>query len=348
MNKLEEYKSQNKLNKTNTENNKNFNILKVYRNEKFPSNKFMNIMDVGSRALIIFYIYPLVSWVLSQIITQDIILNIIVLVTNIIMLLCASKAIQKNKKNSTNEFVLGKKEISAVFNLTLLFNTVCFSALGFIEDETIYFSMASLQLILYVGFTISLEELFDDNNKFLNLLCQPFLDLGITKKDWWKLLIVIVLTVVYLRFLPYSIAAFLFMLALFIIMISYSKKKAKYYAEEIKRTNDISNTLIIHIGAENAVTKAIINEFVEIKEINVQQLNSYAYDSVMFLSTTKNNDMIEQCINYIPKTTLTDDIIIFDPFVNKKGKRSFILSWLCLRPCLIKWQSIDEYKNVLK
>ena len=71
-------------------------------------------------------------------------------------------------------------------------------------------------------------------------------------------------------------------------------------------------------------------------------------DSVMFLSTTTNNDMIEQCINYIPKTTLTDDIIGFDPFVNKKGKRSFILSWLCLRPCLIKWQSIDEYKNVLK
>lgn len=329
-----------------------FSVFKMYENEGFPSNRFMNIMDIIPAALTIFVLYPLAYELLSIIKLHNALVNIFMLFVYIIMLLLASKSIQKRKNNKShsNDFELNGEEISAVFNLILLLHTLCFSVLGVFKGDTSYLTMASLSITLYVGFTVSIEELFSGKSNFCRLLLKPFSTLRITKRDWWKIAIIIFLTIAYTLFIPYILILVVFSLIIFVIMISCGKKKAQSYVKEIMEANDMKDILIVHIGAENAMTKTIMRTFTKTdktNEITEQQLKQHTYDTIIVLNTITKRKFLTQCkhklqINFKEKT------YVFDPFINKKAKRSVFSSWFCLHPSSKKWCSIKEYIKIFE
>ncbi len=339
--------------KMSRKNDKKVEIIKVYENVTSPSTKFMSILDIIPLSLITCTIYPLVYEIISPFNLHDAITNTIMLFVYILMLWCASMFMNRmrKKRKGKDEFNLEKSEIAAVFNLMLLLNFICLLVLGFSKKDATYLTMATLSITLYVGFTISLGELFDknrQNNLFIQLL-TPFFDLGITKRDLWKLFITIGFAIVYM-FLQYVVLCIVVISAIiFIILMVCGKRNAQSFGNEIAEAIDDEKILIVHLGAENSVTKTIlktIEKQYKVKDVTEQNFEQCKYDIIIVLNTLYRKDLYKLWLSNI-EIILNHNGSIIDPFIDKKAKRRFLLSWFCIRPTLNRKMSAEEYMTIL-
>ena len=330
---------------------KKVEIIKVYENVKSPSTKFMSILEIIPLSLITCTIYPLAYEIISLFNLHNAITNTIMLFVYILMLWCASIFINsmRKKRKGKDEFNLEKSEIAAVFNLMLLLNFICLLVIGFSKKDATYLTMATLSITLYVGFTISLEEVFDNDVKskiFLQLLC-PFSDLCIGMRDWWKVFIVISFAVIYMYHPVIVLVLIVVVTAVFVLAIFYGKNNARNFGEQIIKMIHGDKITIVHIGAENAVTKAFLKTIAkdcEISEIQEKCFQQSDHHVLIIVNTINNKELYLPWLKNI-ENGLSKNCIIIDPFISKKNKRSMLSSWFFLKPSFKKWTVMQDYIN---
>ena len=88
------------------------------------------------------------------------------------------------KRFVSREIPLQTNELVALFCFYLLFSAIIFIEEGILKNKDIWIYAALTNLLLYIGFTVSLDDLFNMKRyrELLNSLIKPFWGIGLNKK----------------------------------------------------------------------------------------------------------------------------------------------------------------------
>ena len=302
----------------------------------------MNAADVFPWLTIHCMTYTAVNCLISRY-TSGIASSTLSLLSYTLLLIMISRSLLRVKNRIVNkdhqQFVLPSQKISAFFIIFLLLNAVyLFSyAIYYQDEESIV--MAITNVTLYVGFAVSTSDLFsiDKYSKIIICFFKPFQDLGITYRDWWKLLIVILITIFFAILSVWGLVFFgLVILLLFGILILSCIRKRRISAFCRKITPLVENkcVLVWQIGGSNAIYNAIKEAFpgseILTPTISRNEINEimYQYDIVIILNSIWNHKNYSQYIDCLAELN-NPEILIIDPFIHK-NKRNTLCAWIGL------------------
>lgn len=321
----------------------NIKHLTLYKNEQFPSLKFMNMLDIFPSVFIPSSLYLLINGIVTVLPLDAATNAAVMLFTYMLMMSIASKFVKKIAIGKGDCFVLRSEEIAAVFLLVLLANAVCLAVLSFFLREIVYLALAIVSISLYVGFAVSLEKVFEHDEKkpFLNQLKKPFYDTKLNIKGWRNILIG-VLCLIGFVLLNYAVVLLALIAALaFIVIIEKSKRKMKKLGENILSESQGKAVLLLQFGPSNATINAArkqLNEFCD----NVTSLNEQDFDLVVVFNTLhkQREAILEESLRQV---NLKEGGSVIDPFYAKKKRNGFIAAWIGMPISTRRWNSIGEY-----
>lgn len=325
---------------------KNIDYISYYEDNRFPSVEFMNMIEIFPQMIGITAFYLLINLVISEIFGNIISLCFSVF-SYIAMLFFSQLFIKRVKNNFQSEFILNEKIISAVFLFALIVNSICLFILCITCEEPsqreMYGKMAINSLTLYIGFTVSLEKLFaNEQNSIISQILQPFTDISIVLGKYPIVFIVVQVFIILVTNHYIVLFIELFIAALFIITIIYGNKRIELYASTVVNKYHYKRILFLQLGPANASCKVMKRELskhiIEIK--NYENLSDINYDVVIVLNTLKDNrqESVKKFFNMI---ALNENGIILDPFICSVKKMSFWAAWLGL-PISIKRENSQE------
>lgn len=331
----------------NRENEKNIDYLILNENEKFPSLRFMNILDIFPCVLILNSAYLLINGIVT-LIPNSVISSGIGLLTYIIMLYIAQKWIGKIKSNMQMDFKLENREISACFLLILLINGICLMALAYINRESLYCVMGIISLTLYVGFAVSLEKLFDDGECSIKYqLLKPFFDVGFNVHPY-KFFLISLVAIFFIVYEYIIVILVLIVSLVFIAIVEYGKRRINNFFERIVNDFSSKKILVLQLGAENAAFKIVKKKLSECSEIvSGDEVNGNIYDMIIVLNTLR-NERYKIVEKYLNKVSLCKDGIVIDPFFCGIYNLRFWSSWLGVPVSLRKKNTIKTYVDLIK
>ena len=127
-------------------------------------------------------------------------------------------------KNNCSEgnFKLEKEHITAIFDMVLLINAAYLLLSGLLKDSNIAYNMCLTNLTLYIGFAVSLDDLFDAKNFMGILSCfsSPFSKIKINKRIWLIIGTVAFSIVLFQILCAYIIPLIIFYVILIILLLS--------------------------------------------------------------------------------------------------------------------------------
>lgn len=334
----------------------NINLLALYeQEEKLRSRKFFNTADIIPYLMIPSLVYTLINMLVAQFI-KDVLLNSFILVLSYVGLLFAVSYMilhYKNAKCNKKNFILSGKEVSIAFSFILMLNSIYLSVQGLYKGDKSILIMLMTNIMLYVGFVVSLEDIFEIKRKrdFLCCFFKPFRDIGVKKSDWWKIGIGIIVIVGYSFFSYYITAIFvvLFIVIMIFVLVlnKFRDNKLELFGNQIITEFKNKRVFILQIGADYVIMKTI-NKLLD-NSLPVYHSGKEAfdnkYDVIVVLNTLRKKEKYMSEIKKLNKCLMKNAIII-DPFVYKK-RRSFLSAWFGLPLTMQIWDSTDEYIKAL-
>lgn len=223
------------------------------------------------------------------------------------------------------------------------------------EYDWISAKMEIISLTLYVGFVVSLEDLFNkkDYSKVCIAFLKPFVKLGIPK----KYIIGGLLVIIALAFAGVLVWAWFGMMIVvfgFLGMIGFIDRHRKTclnkFGLQIQKITKESDVLIFQLGADYIVKKHI-GEFLKESEIEITEeredfIFTHKFDTIIVLNSIHKEDKFLYELEKI-KAILKDSGTIIDPFVTNNKKRNFLASWFGIPNAYSNEFILDEYFQML-
>ena len=317
--------------------------------------KFSNIGEVSWRLFIPSCLYTALSVIITTVLAEyisNVLSAFLTLAAYIVLLFSVSWLVLTYRNNCSEEnFKLEKEHITAIFDIILLINAAYLLLSGLLIDSNIAYNMCLTNLTLYIGFAVSLDDLFDAKN-FIGILCcfcSPFSKIKLNKKIWLIIGSVAFYIVLIQILCAYIIPLIIFCVILIILLLSLiffnkiRKEKLKKFSHELVNLFEDNNVLILQIGADYVVIKSIekaLNTQMVISEIS--RINIDKYNTVVVLNTLRKKEHYVDYLNQISDIIERDGVII-DPFITKQQRRSFLSAWFGIPISLTMWNSADEY-----
>ena len=259
----------------------------------------------------------------------------------------------KIQRKRHEDFLLEPSQIAALFALTFLINAIYFFALYIFEQDSSMLIMTITNITLYMGFAVSLEELFNIKSIWDIGKCflSPFARSGFTKSDWWKFGLTIILIVLFAFISVSNTLVFVLLiagfLAFFIVLSKIRKRALRLFCESITPILKDESVLVWQRGNINIVSKAIKHILLDLN-IPFEPLHSendvstQEYNTIIILNSmnSKNDDLtyIEHLNKWITKETA-----IIDPFISKQMKKKNICTWLSIPNTHPQFLTLNKY-----
>lgn len=236
--------------------------------------------------------------------------------------------------------------------MVLLINAAYLLLSGLLKDSNIAYNMCLTNLTLYIGFAVSLDDLFDAKNFMGILSCfsSPFSKIKINKRIWLIIGTVAFSIVLFQILCAYIIPLIIFYVILIILLLSLillnkiRKEKLKKFSNELVNSFEDNNVLILQIGTDYIVVKSIEKTLGAQTAINeISQINIDKYNTVVVLNTLRKKEDYSCYLNQVSDIIEPDGVII-DPYITKQQKRCFLASWLGIPISKMGTEhSIEEY-----
>ena len=321
--------------------------------------KILNIGEVFWRLSIPSCLYTAFSVTITNLLAErisNVWSTLLMLVAYVVLLFAVAWLVLAYKNNcSEGIFKLEKEHITAIFDMVLLINVAYLLLSGFSRGSNIAYNMCLTNLTLYIGFAVSLDDLFDAKNymDILRSFYSPFSKIKLNKKTWLIIGTVAVTIVLFQILCAYIIPLVIFYVILTILLLSLilldktRKEKLKKFNYELVNLFGDNNVLILQIGTDYVVIKSIekaIGTQIAIKEISQSSIDKY--NTVVVLNTLKKKEDYICYLNQINDIVEPDGVII-DPFITKHQKRSFLASWFGFPVSkVVKGRSVKEYLQI--
>lgn len=331
---------------------KNIDYISYYEDNRFPSVEFMNMIEIFPQMIGITAFYLLINLVISEIF-GNIISLCFPMFSYIAMLFYSKLFIKSVKNNFQSEFKLSEKVVSAVFLFALIVNSICLFMFCITCEEPsqskLYSEMAINSLMLYIGFAVSLEKLFaNEENSIISQILQPFTDISIVFGNYSRGFIIAIVCIVLVTNYHTALLLMLFTSILLMITIKCGNKRTKSYASIIINKYHSKRILFLQLGPANASCKVMKRELAEyIIEIkNYENLSDINYDVVIVLNTLKDNrqESIKEFFNML---ALNENGIVLDPFICGMKKINFLVAWLGFPISTKKENSQENYVKLI-
>lgn len=313
-------------------------------------NKLANTGDLFSFFIIFPFVYTLFTIIINEKIADSLLNTVANLILNIFMLLFPSFVVLSYKKKN-KEVNLSGKEISTIFTLSIAMNVVYL--ISYCVKDISSAMILVINLTLYTGFAVSLEDAFSIKRKREFLFCffKPLFDFGIRINDWWKVAIAVVLLSV-IPWIDFRILVLIFIVLIFTILVVASvlqkirKRSVSIFCNEIIKFSENKHVLLLRFGPSNAGIKRIIETFDSLEEKSVKHICRKKYDALVILNTlTKIEDSIPYIENMCKQ--LKPDGKIIDPFISKNNKRCFLFYWFGIPASFFEHKKQKKYLNIL-
>lgn len=313
-------------------------------------NKLANTGELFSFFVIFPFVYTFLTIIINEKIADTLFNAVANLILNILMLLFPSFVVLQYKKKN-KEVNLSGKEISTIFTLCIAMNVVYLISLC-VKDVSSAMILV-INLTLYVGFAVSLEDAFNIKRKREILFCffKPLADFGIQKNDWLKVAIAVVLLSI-MPWIDFRILVLIFIVLFCTIFIAASvlqqirKRSVSIFCKEIIKFSGNKHVLLLRFGPSNAGIKRIIETFDSLEEKSEKYICRKKYDALVILNTLTK---IENSIPYIENMCkqLKPDGKIIDPFISKNNKRCFLFYWFGIPTSFFEHKKQKKYLNIL-
>lgn len=317
--------------------------------------KLMNAADVFPWLTIHCMTYTALNCLISQY-ASGIVSSALSLLSYALLLIMISRSLLRIKNRIVNkdhqQFVLPSQKISACFIIFLLLNAVYFFSYAIYYRDEDSITMAITNIALYIGFAVSTSDLFSINKYSEIIICffKPFQDLGVTYRDWWKLLIAILATVMFAILSVWGLIFFgAIMLLLFglLILSSIRKRRISALCRKITPLLDNNCVLVWQLGGSNAIYNAIKDSFPSTEiippTISPNDISEivHQYDIIIILNSIWKQKEFSPYINCLAGLVKSEKFII-DPFIYK-NKRNILCAWFGLPLKELAPYTITEY-----
>ncbi len=306
---------------------------------KNNTTRFLNIGEVFWRLSIPSCLYTAFSVTVTNLLAEcisNVWSTLLMLAAYVALLFAVAWLVLAYKNNcSEGNFNLEKEHISAIFDMVLLINAAYLLLSGLLKGSNIAYNMCLTNLTLYIGFAVSLDDLFDAKNIMGILRCfySPFSKIKLNKKLWLIIGMVAFTIVLFQILCAYIIPLVIFYVILMVLLLSLilldknRKEKLEKFNNELVNLFENNNVLILQIGSDYVVIKSIkktLGTQTSINEISKSSIDKY--NTVIVLNTLKKKEDYICYLNQINDIVEPDGVII-DPFITKQQRRSFLASW---------------------
>lgn len=310
---------------------------------KIKTQKMLNITDLYPCLMIYWIAYNILNTYIPKYFTEIVSAMLSVVMYSLLLIISSISVYRiklKIQRKRHEDFLLEPSQIAALFALTFLINAIYFFALYIFEQDSSMLIMTITNITLYIGFAVSLEELFNIKSIWDIGKCflSPFTRSGFTKSDWWKFGLIIILIVLSAFISVYNTLVFVLLvagfLAFFIVLSKIRKRALRLFCENITPILKDESVLVWQKGNINIVSKAIKHILLDLNIpfeplYSENDVSTQEYNTIIILNSmnNKNDDMTH--IEYLNKWSMKETVII-DPFMSKQMKKKNICSWLSI------------------
>lgn len=323
---------------------------------KIKTQKILNITDLYPCLMIYWIAYNILNTYIPKYFTEIVSAMLSVVMYSLLLIISSISVYRiklKIQRKRHKDFLLEPSQIAALFALTFLINAIYFFALYIFEQDSSMLIMTITNITLYMGFAVSLEELFNIKSIWDIGKCflSPFARSGFTKSDWWKFGLTIILIVLFAFISVYNTLVFVLLiagfLAFFIVLSKIRKRALRLFCESITPILKDESVLVWQRGNINIVSKAIKHILLDLN-IPFEPLHSendvstQEYNTIIILNSmnSKNDDLIY--IEHLNKW-ITKETAIIDPFISKQMKKKNICTWLSIPNTHPQFLTLNKY-----
>lgn len=263
-------------------------------------------------------------------------------------------------EKSAQDILIPPEKLSDISVFFLVFTAAYFGIIGLIEgvqhDDWSSLEIAFLNLTLYAGFTVSLDELFDKekNPALWYRLTKPFRRTKISASA-----IIGVVAIVIISVLPNLWECVLFVywalipifLGVMKLLLEVRRRKIRIWGNNLAILLNDKKALIYQLGTDSVVKleleKTLTNMGVEIVDVNTSDFSISHYDTVVILNSLIKREQALPGINALD-SVLNDESIIVDPFITKRKRRCKLVAAFGLPNSTITGLSLKEYLAVIE
>ena len=328
-------------------------------NGKNNTAKFLNIGEIFWRLSIPGCLYTAFSVTVTNLLAEcisNVWSTLLMLVAYVVLLFAVAWLVLAYKNNCSEEsFKLEKEHITAIFDMVLLINAVYLLFSGLLKDSNIAYNMCLTNLTLYIGFAVSLDDLFDAKNFMGILRCfySPFSKIKLNKKIWLIIGTVALSMVLFQKLCAYTTALIVICIILIIILLSlisldkFRKERLSSFSSELVTLFQKNKVLLLQIGTDYVVIKSIKKALDTQTAINeISRINIDKYNMVVVLNTLRKKEDYICYLNQISEVIEPDGVII-DPFITRQQKRSFLASWFGIPLFNYKIKATQDYSKII-
>lgn len=323
-------------------------LFKISNTEDENEIKFWNGVDVFMRVFIPIMLYSTVN-IITELVFHDKWSRFVPLLTYIFLLFSISFFIMRYKNKGNQKIKLLEIEMIEIIKLALAVNGIYFFCSGIRDDAQDAFYLAATNFSLYLGFTISLEQLLkvktwkDIVRCFLEVLpkknftlvmlslCSVFGVLGICSKKTFVFVLMIIVCI--------------FSIILLLALYAWRRREIELMCEKLVNEYSKKRILILHAGGNFAILKKIKEIIISLKDIDSLKENINQYDVVVVLDTFYGEDKKKVVLDSI-KMSLKKNGLIIAPFIGKNKKRSIFRAWVGAPKHDTKFKSIEEFVKI--
>lgn len=322
--------------------------------------KISSSASVISRLFIPWLIYMAVTAIVNEIDNTVISLGAS-FIAYIILLVIIPKAPGVSKKGSEGvekgAECYNAKEIACIFEVFLCasaFYFVCYALLG---ENSPSAEIAITNMILYVGFAVSLEDLVNKEGpqKRWILFVEPFRRLNIRGKHvvLAGLALGLLAVVCFHKWTCIAICVLAFLFLLFVLWLDkYRTQSLRNFGKNMLPVIEKKNVLLLQVGTDYVMKKAITevagSDRIEENLRADAVLDTLKCDVVIVLNSMakKHRCMYLSELRKV-KSVLDENGVVIDPFITKRNKRSAARAWLGIPCAVMRWFPAEAYLRMI-
>ena len=258
------------------------------------------------------------------------------------------------------DILISPEKLSDFSVLSLAYMAVYWGILGLIEGyrdgDWVSLEVSFLTLTLYVGFTISLSDLFDNQQcpSLWHGLAMPFRRtrisfsvavaslvflIAVLAENLWSFLIFI-----------YWIIILIFLVVM-VLLIKNNARRLPIWANDLAIFLKDKKTLIYQFGTDSAMKHkleaALEKMGIKIVNINIGDLSTPTYDTVIILNSLIKSEQTLSLIKDLD-SVLNDESVIVDPFITRRKRRCKLAAALGFPYSTITGVSLKEYLTIIE
>ncbi len=258
------------------------------------------------------------------------------------------------------DILISPEKLSDFSVLSLAYMAVYWGILGLIEGyrdgDWVSLEVSFLTITLYVGFTISLSDLFDNQQcpSLWHGLAMPFRRtrisfsvavaslvflIAVLAENLWSFLIFI-----------YWIIIMIFLVVM-VLLIKNNARRLPIWANDLAIFLKDKKTLIYQFGTDSAMKHkleaALEKMGIKIVNINIGDLSTPTYDTVIILNSLIKSEQTLSLIKDLD-SILNDESVIVDPFITRRKRRCKLAAALGFPYSTITGVSLKEHLTIIE